>query len=86
MPPAFSACFDGSDTRHLFFILLLFFLHLLGRGQGAVSMRRNRVTMSRRLGTSFGDREPCPSDHEQKYGKKAQTVGGVTHGTRSNFK
>ena len=49
-------------------------------------MRRNRVTMSRRLGTSFGDRKHCPPDHEQKDGKKAQTVGGVMHGTRSNFK
>lgn len=86
MPPASSACFDGSDTRHLFFTLLLFFLHLSGKGQGAVIMRRNRVTMSRGLGTSFGDRKPCPPDHEQKDGKKAQTVGGVMHGTRSNFK
>ena len=34
MPPASSACFDGSDTRHIFFTLLLFFLHLLGRGHG----------------------------------------------------
>ena len=41
MPPASSACFDGSDTRHLFFTLLLFSLHLLGKGRGAVIMRNH---------------------------------------------
>ena len=48
-------------------------------------MRRNRITVSRRLGTSFGDRKPCPPDHEQKDGKKAQMVGEATHSTRQTL-